>query len=151
MSLFIDPPRLFISQNENSFNSDSTLTHSNSDKKAKPADKNFQMKFKTEICKNYRSGYCEFGDRCVFAHGERELRDKNEIAGKSKECKQYINMGYCINGSHCNYEHKLMSPKTASSSPTCSTFSSRKNSDEAFRSKLPIFIDLESRTCLSFN
>lgn len=30
----------------------------------------FKSKFKTEICKNWMNGKCDFGDRCAFAHGE---------------------------------------------------------------------------------
>lgn len=33
----------------------------------------FRIKEKTEICKNWLSNTCKFGDRCAFAHGEDEI------------------------------------------------------------------------------
>jgi len=33
--------------------------------------------FKTVLCKSYMSGsYCQFGDKCQYAHGRHELREK---------------------------------------------------------------------------
>ncbi|CAG9323622.1 unnamed protein product [Blepharisma stoltei] len=136
-----------VSHSETSTECSSSSSKPPSGKKAKAAEKNFLMKFKTEICKNWESGICEFGDRCVFAHGGHELREKTETGKipKAKECKQYIEHGYCLNGTQCMYSHKLLSSDTASSSPSGSNSSSRKNSEEKCKSKLPIFIELESR------
>lgn len=33
----------------------------------------FRVKFKTEMCKNFMTTHCEFGDKCSFAHGREEL------------------------------------------------------------------------------
>ncbi|CAG9314900.1 unnamed protein product [Blepharisma stoltei] len=134
-------------QSEASTNCSISPVKAASGKKNKSAEKNFLLKFKTELCKNWESGMCEFGDRCVFAHGETELRDRNDSgkACKVKECKQYIEYGYCISGSQCPYVHKMLSQDTASSSPSGSNQSSRKNSEEGCKSKLPIFIELEGR------
>ena len=33
-------------------------------------------KYKTEMCRNWQRGNCEFGERCTFAHGAIELRQK---------------------------------------------------------------------------
>jgi hypothetical protein len=33
--------------------------------------------FKTSLCQNYMTGlYCSFADRCQYAHGKHELREK---------------------------------------------------------------------------
>ena len=37
----------------------------------------YKEKYKTELCRNWLSGYCSFDNKCVFAHGKEELRDKN--------------------------------------------------------------------------
>jgi hypothetical protein len=33
-------------------------------------------KYKTELCRNWMSGFCSFESQCVFAHGKDELRGK---------------------------------------------------------------------------
>lgn len=33
-------------------------------------------KFKTKMCSNFDAGWCERGDACVFAHGNRDLREQ---------------------------------------------------------------------------
>lgn len=51
--------------------------------------KSYQMKFKTEMCKNWElSGSCYFKDTCSFAHGEHELVMKKHLPSnfKSKPC-----------------------------------------------------------------
>jgi hypothetical protein len=44
----------------------------------------FANKFKTEMCKNWEAGYCEFSPNCCFAHGEDQLRQTDEPL---KACK----------------------------------------------------------------
>lgn len=121
---------------------------SNSSTKPKPNEQDFQIKYKTEMCKNWDSGRCEFGDKCVFAHGDVELRNKSQTSSKAqiKGCKDFQERGYCILGSKCLFSHRDKSPETAPSSPEGSVSSSRKNSNETIR-RLPIFIDLEARWC----
>ena len=33
-------------------------------------------KYKTELCRNWANGFCPFDDKCAFAHGRQELREK---------------------------------------------------------------------------
>jgi len=120
--------------------------HSTSRRPARELD--FRMKYKTEVCRNWENGFCEFGDRCAFAHGYDELRQKTHLAGnyKTKPCKQFFELGYCMYGPRCQFKHRLedSSPNTASSSPTQSTEVSRKNSYDATpRKRLQIFVELE--------
>ncbi|CAG9310347.1 unnamed protein product [Blepharisma stoltei] len=116
--------------------------------KSRTAELDFQIKYKTEMCKNWEAGHCEFGEKCAFAHGDTELRDKAQIslALKTKECKLYQDKGYCVYGNKCQFSHKESSQETASNSPENSAFSSRRNSSETIH-KVPLFIDLESRWC----
>ena len=39
--------------------------------------------FKTWMCKHYLNGFCRYGDKCKFAHGRRELREKPTKSEKS--------------------------------------------------------------------
>ncbi|CAG9332503.1 unnamed protein product [Blepharisma stoltei] len=126
----------------------SALESSQAKKKSTKAD--FQTKFKSEICKNWENGYCEFGSECAFAHGESELRDKPQAKNyKTQRCKQFHELGYCIYGSRCQFIHRDLSPDTADNSPVGSRVSSRKGSFDASKDsskkRLPIFVDLERR------
>ena len=69
----------------------------------------FKAKFKTEICKNWLCGKCDFGDSCAFAHGEDQLRKKTRFI----PCKTYSKYGKCPFGNKCHFEHL----DTADSSP----------------------------------
>jgi len=52
----------------------------------------FRVKYKTEMCKNFVAyNYCEFGDKCSFAHGNYELQSKKNTHKnyKTKACKRF--------------------------------------------------------------
>ena len=50
-------------------------------------------------CRNYRNGYCSWGDRCKWPHiSRRELR-------KMTNCKHH-EQGRCQWGEYCNYKHE---------------------------------------------
>jgi butyrate response factor len=51
---------------------------------------------KTEICKKWEEkGYCEYGEKCLFAHGLTELKSKRRNKNyKTKKCIAYLN-GFC--------------------------------------------------------
>ena len=110
-----------------------------------PSKHESQMKFKTEFCRNLEAGFCEFGDKCFFAHTLEELREKNHMNSlKHIKCKNFFELGYCMSGSKCQFCHREISPETATNSPNVSGKPSRKGSGEMLRSQL--FIDLESRS-----
>lgn len=51
------------------------LTPSKAARPPKPRTKeDFQVKYKTEICRNFINGNCKFGDNCAFAHGYNEIK-----------------------------------------------------------------------------
>jgi hypothetical protein len=46
------------------------------------------MRRKYEMCKNYKEkGFCKYGDKCLFAHGEHELT-KRQVETKPAEVIQ---------------------------------------------------------------
>ncbi|OMJ79527.1 hypothetical protein SteCoe_20456 [Stentor coeruleus] len=103
-----------------------------------------QTKFKTELCRNLKAGFCEFGDKCFFAHNIEELKDKLCLPNiKPVKCKSFSEMGYCISGNKCQFNHRDMSSETASNSPNMSKRASRKCSEDTH--KIPVFIDFECR------
>jgi len=68
-------------------------------------------KFKTEICRNWKSGLCRYGNSCFFAHGEIELRLSGLVPNKIVRCQQFHDSGYCQFGSRCVYRHQDRSPE----------------------------------------
>ena len=104
-----------------------------------------QVKFKTEICRKWETGQCEFGSKCAFAHGVDELKKKDFIPKNYKTtlCKPFFEKGYCLYGPRCQFSHDLKSEKkTAPSTPV----KSRCNSEEASNRRLPIFIQLGNKS-----
>jgi butyrate response factor 1 len=51
--------------------------HFNSDLERDKFVKSYQIKYKTEMCRNWELfGKCKFLDKCSFAHGDHELHKK---------------------------------------------------------------------------
>jgi len=48
-------------------------------------------KFRTEMCKNFESGHCAFGDRCSFAHSKNQIMFRTDLPVnyKTKMCRKY--------------------------------------------------------------
>ena len=60
-----------------------------------------QSLFKTELCNNWvESGFCRYGDYCLYAHGEEELVIL-EAVRKKKNCKSFFKDRYCPYGQRC--------------------------------------------------
>jgi hypothetical protein len=64
-------------------------------------------KYKTELCKRWDTlGYCEYRWKCMFAHGEHELRAKPVgKLYKTKVCKAWVEEGVCQYGTRCTFIH----------------------------------------------
>jgi len=74
-----------------------------------------EVKYKTEICRNWQEGNCPFGESCVYAHGIEELRCKSNC--RARDCKQFLESGYCFYGSRCQFSHDFT---IVSKRPFCS-------------------------------
>lgn len=64
-------------------------------------------KYKTELCKSWiETGFCVYGNKCRFAHGDKELVAKiNTNNYKKKLCKSFKESGICLYGPKCNFKH----------------------------------------------
>ena len=69
-----------------------------------------KTKFKTEMCKNWiEQGYCRYGTKCQFAHGNVEViikKDPVHDKYKSKQCKQFHEKAFCPYGKRCQFRHE---------------------------------------------
>jgi len=65
------------------------------------------LTYKTEICRSHRDlGYCEYEDKCQFAHGVEQLRSRKfSPKYKTQPCKNYHKHGNCRFGSRCQFVH----------------------------------------------
>lgn len=64
--------------------------------------------YKTEICRSYSQtgGFCKYGAKCQFAHGDRERRPvRRHPRYKTKLCRNYVTTGQCPYGSRCRFIH----------------------------------------------
>eukprot|EP01017_Pseudomicrothorax_dubius_P015766 TRINITY_DN1802_c0_g1_i3.p1 TRINITY_DN1802_c0_g1~~TRINITY_DN1802_c0_g1_i3.p1 ORF type:complete len:134 (-),score=22.78 TRINITY_DN1802_c0_g1_i3:115-516(-) len=60
------------------------------------------------MCKNWEfKGTCKWGDKCSYAHGEKELQEKKHLHSnyRTKQCRQFHSLGYCFYGKRCQYVH----------------------------------------------
>jgi hypothetical protein len=69
-------------------------------------------RYKTEYCRQYyENGFCEFGDRCLFAHSRLE---RNPLIRhhkyKTRICSAFHQSGYCSFGARCAFVHKKVDP-----------------------------------------
>ena len=99
----------------------------------------FKVKYKTEICKNWRqTGKCEFKNSCSFAHGSHELKQKTDIHKnyKTKQCKRFHKDGYCPYGERCQFLHDEAPSKQATTQASTSLETSfKKNVSKAAKVK----------------
>ncbi|KAG2181372.1 hypothetical protein INT43_008955 [Umbelopsis isabellina] len=63
--------------------------------------------YKTEICRNWQEiGYCRYGKKCRYAHGQSELRAvKRHQRYKTEICRTYHETGTCPYGVRCTFIH----------------------------------------------
>ncbi|OMJ86637.1 hypothetical protein SteCoe_11786 [Stentor coeruleus] len=100
----------------------------------------YKIKFKTELCRNWSIGMCEFGEKCTFAHGNHELRGVLNSNYRTKKCKQFHEKGYCQYGNRCLFKHRDDSAETAENSEASPSRSPRDNSSENLKKRLPVFL-----------
>ena len=69
------------------------------------------LKYRTELCKNFEiSGTCKYGNKCDYAHGSQDLRQRNQSnhSFKLKKCKSFFSNGYCPYGIRCQFSQSIL-------------------------------------------
>ncbi|ORE20159.1 WD40 repeat-like protein [Rhizopus microsporus] len=63
--------------------------------------------YKTEFCRNWiELGHCRYGTKCLYAHGEKEIRTVPRHARyKTQICRAYHSDGSCPYGVRCTFIH----------------------------------------------
>lgn len=114
-------PSLSTSRHSGSATATSRLVNSRVYGKAKSLDdgKNSSVtRYKTELCRPFLEyGYCKYGEKCQFAHGEYDLRLlPRHPKYKTELCRTYHSRGFCPYGSRCHFIHNLEESKQDNSS-----------------------------------
>ena len=76
--------------------------------------------YRTKLCTRWAQGSCQYGDRCMFAHGEEQMRafggdgaphsrrssasENSDPAYRTKLCTRWL-QGSCQYGDRCNFAH----------------------------------------------
>ncbi|QPG73399.1 hypothetical protein FOA43_000709 [Brettanomyces nanus] len=65
------------------------------------------MLYKTEMCVQFQKhGFCPYGSKCQFAHGEQELKRIRRCDNwKTKPCVNWMRTGTCRYGKRCCFKH----------------------------------------------
>lgn len=93
-----------------------------SDPSDKQPVKKTEVKYKTELCKNWiETGRCNYSIRCMFAHGNHELVTDAKVeeiktSYKQELCERYHNFSECSYGTRCVYIHDQRSTNDLPSS-----------------------------------
>jgi len=71
-------------------------------------------RFKTEKCRQfYELGYCDYGSKCMFAHGQHEINEDYLVRPRNYKTRMCITFqldGYCTFGSRCSFVHTHHDP-----------------------------------------
>ena len=112
----------------------------------------FKLKYKTEICRGWEQGECTFGEQCAFAHGPWELREKQATEGKkTKPCKSFSALGYCMMGTKCQFIHNLSAILTRDSEAVEEAAAPSPEGEPTHQNKarrLRVFLELEAKASL---
>lgn len=75
-------------------------------------------RYKTELCRPFQEyGFCKYGDKCQFAHGEHDLREvPRHPKYKTELCRTFHARGFCPYGSRCHFIHSLDEARKATES-----------------------------------
>ncbi|CBY39153.1 unnamed protein product [Oikopleura dioica] len=80
----------------------------NAQMSAQAANAQMNSLYKTELCRSWQFGTCKYVDRCLFAHGEHELRPlvrPRHNKYKTEQCITFHTLGFCPYGVRCNFVH----------------------------------------------
>ena len=66
-----------------------------------------ELFLRTQICFNWKyKGFCEYGEDCKFAHGDKHLKPRIRIQNyKSKPCADLFKPSGCPFKTKCSYTH----------------------------------------------
>lgn len=72
-------------------------------------EREFRIKERTELCRNWLQNTCKFGEKCSFAHGIEQVQKKHHCNGRYKltRCNGYHNNLVCLYGTRCQFAHLL--------------------------------------------
>lgn len=64
-------------------------------------------RYKTELCRQFQeTGFCKYGSKCQFAHGQHEIRSTaRHPKYKTELCRTYHTSGICPYGIRCHFIH----------------------------------------------
>lgn len=68
----------------------------------------YKKKQKTEMCRNWEmNGFCRWGTKCSYAHGEDELVKKTHLPRNfmTRTCDTFHKDGFCSFGKRCQFMH----------------------------------------------
>jgi len=77
---------------------------------AQVANAQMNVLYKTELCRSWQFGTCRYAERCLFAHGEHELRPLQRPRHnkyKTELCITYHSFGFCPYATRCNFVHEM--------------------------------------------
>ncbi|CAF1592779.1 unnamed protein product [Adineta ricciae] len=102
--------RLSIDDSNETFQAMSSIvsrTESNHDSEGRSITELENLKYKTELCRNFSIyGLCSYLSRCQFAHGYEELRSRTRHPKyKTELCRNFL-LGHCKYGTRCQFLHK---------------------------------------------
>ncbi len=103
-------------------------------------------RYKTELCRPFQDyGYCKYGDKCQFAHGEHELRIvPRHPKYKTELCRTYHTRGFCPYGSRCHFIHQLDEVKKGEGGTNSIGGTPRSPTKKTLSFSLPISPSLDS-------
>ena len=94
----------------------------------------YEKTYKTAMCRAFvHKGFCRYGDRCSFAHDEKELRSPQHY--KTRPCQFFFRDGYCPYGTRCYFVHKEAELKPTKKKATMNPNSHFRNRG----TRLPVF------------
>lgn len=79
--------------------------------------------YKTELCRSFTdTGYCRYGLKCRFAHGQPDLRPVTRHKRyKTEKCKNFARTGQCPYGVRCRFIHDSKEKDTLALSTSLQT------------------------------
>lgn len=92
--------------------------------------------YKTSLCDNWSlHGTCPYGDKCQYAHGVKERRERLNTKNRVVMCRNFLQTGRCPYGSKCSFVHTEASTFSSSLSKKTKLNKKYKTTDCKFWTK----------------